>query len=79
MRFPIHHCTDKVVLVFSDPFLLRLERILRDACLKLNACNTYTEPLNEEATFGIQISTSELSFMEFNDTPSEEVNNNILR
>lgn len=53
--------------VESDPYFLELEKHLRNFCLKLHAFNAYPVSLPEDSTFAIEIGTTKLSCLEFND------------
>ncbi|KAK9869735.1 hypothetical protein WA026_003471 [Henosepilachna vigintioctopunctata] len=56
----------------SDIYLLELEKNIRNFCLKLNSSCSYTDSLPLDTTFIIQIATTELSSLEFNDNPAFE-------
>ncbi|KAL3282380.1 hypothetical protein HHI36_005565 [Cryptolaemus montrouzieri] len=53
----------------SDPYLLELEKNLRNFCLKLHSSKAYVDSLPSDSTFTISICTTELSSLEFNDNP----------
>lgn len=58
---------------FSVTFLVRLKDMLRAYCLKLHSSVSYLSSLPEEATFNIQLHTTESSNHEFNEDPVFEV------
>lgn len=56
----------------SVEYLLKLEQNLRAFCLKLLTSASYLQKLPEDATFSIQLHTTELANVEFNDNPAFE-------
>lgn len=60
-------------IIFSVDFLIKLEQNLREFCLKLHASASYLNNLADDASFSIQLHTSELSNFEFNENPVFEV------
>lgn len=60
-------------ITFSVDFLIKLEQDLREFCLKLYASATYLNNLPDDASFSIQLHTSEISNFEFNENPVFEV------
>ncbi|XP_066155644.1 mitotic spindle assembly checkpoint protein MAD2B-like [Euwallacea fornicatus] len=60
----------------NDTFLVELESTLRTFMLKLHSCQVYLQNIeNPESTFSIQIETSNVSSLEFNENPSYQVRN----
>lgn len=47
-----------------DPYLVKLEQMLRALCLKLNVCDSFLRPLPPNCTFQIHIHTTETSSIE---------------
>lgn len=47
-----------------DPYLVKLEQMLRALCLKLTVCDSLLKPLPSGCTFQIHIHTTEISSIE---------------
>lgn len=58
---------------FSLNFFVKLETSLREFCLKLQAKVSYLNTLPNDASFNIQLHTTELAKEEFNSNPVFEV------
>nr|XP_050855874.1 mitotic spindle assembly checkpoint protein MAD2B [Vespula vulgaris] len=52
-----------------DPYYLKTEEALRTICLKLSICNTYLNPLPEDASFSIEIQTYETAHVSLSENP----------
>ncbi|KAJ8958908.1 hypothetical protein NQ318_019676 [Aromia moschata] len=55
-----------VNFVESDPFLVELERSLRDFIVKLHTTQNYLDDLPDETSFSVRIETTAYSSLEFN-------------
>ncbi|XP_047365999.1 mitotic spindle assembly checkpoint protein MAD2B [Vespa velutina] len=52
-----------------DPYYLKTEEALRTICLKLSICETYLNPLPEDASFSIEIQTYETAHVSLSENP----------